>query len=159
MDGQRFGRLGVDDAGEVMTLQRAAWVSEAQANGTLDIPPLLETLDVVRRDLADPAYTVWGRRDGGRLVAMVRTSLLSPTTAFLGRLGVVPDLRGTGLGAAALRHAEAALPQGVTRVELITGERSVDNHRFYARHGYGPAAGEAPPGTVRYAKALGPPAP
>ncbi len=34
-------RLTPADAGEVLTLQLAAWVREAHANATLEIPPLL----------------------------------------------------------------------------------------------------------------------
>jgi GNAT superfamily N-acetyltransferase len=129
-------RLGDADAGELLTLQLAAWVREARANATLDIPPLREGLADVRAQLADPAVTVWGLREDGRLLATVRTSLTAPTTAYLGRLGVVPDLVGHGLGGAMLRLAEARLPPTVQRVDLVTGLRSYDNHAFYARHGY-----------------------
>ncbi len=32
-------RLGAEDAGEVLTLQRAAYVTEAQAHADLNLPP------------------------------------------------------------------------------------------------------------------------
>lgn len=129
-------RLNADDAGELLTLQLAAWVSEGRANGTIDIPPLQEGIADVRAQLADPALTVWGLREAGRLLATVRTSVRTRGVAEIGRLGVVPDLAGQGLGSAMLRLAERHLPPEVTRIELVTGLRSTGNHAFYARHGY-----------------------
>src|SRR5580765_5302880 len=41
------------DVGELVTLQRACWVSEAHANETLEIPPLLEGVEEVARSLSD----------------------------------------------------------------------------------------------------------
>ena len=52
-------RLGVADAGEVLTLQRAAYVTEARAHGDLDLPPLLETLAETRAALGGLS---WGIR-------------------------------------------------------------------------------------------------
>lgn len=130
-------RVRPDDAGELLTLQLAAWVREGREAQRIDIPPLLENLDEVTAQVDDPALTIWIYRDPtGRLIATVRTSLLSPATAFLGRLGVVPDRAGQGLGGAMLRLAETRLPATVTRMELVTGARSLSNHRFYQRRGY-----------------------
>ena len=42
-----------EDAGELLTLQRACWVQEALANRTLSIPALHESLDM----MADPVTT------------------------------------------------------------------------------------------------------
>lgn len=147
-------RLSPADAGEVLTLQLAAWVQEAHANDTLAIPPLHETLADVARDLGDGRFTVWGVREGGRLVAMVRTSPRDGgRTAFVGRLGVVPDRQGGGLGAALLALAEARVPATVERFELVTGARSSANHAFYARQGYAPVPdADGPEGTVTFRK-------
>lgn len=151
---QGIGRLGNADAGELLTLQLAAWVTELHANPGVHIPPLHEGLDEVRNQLGDPAQIIWGLREGGRLIATARTSPAGPATAYLGRLGVVPDLVGQGLGSAMLRYAESMLPDDVRRIELVTGAQSRVNHRLYARHGYvmdgpGPA-----PGTLRMTKAV-----
>ena len=145
-------RLGVTDAGEVLTLQLAAWVREAQENDTLDIPPLRDTLPDVLAQLADTGSTIWGLREGGRLLAMGRFRLTAPDVAFVGRLGVAPDLQRHGLGGAMLRHVEATMPAAVTRIELVTGLRSVSNHEFYARHGYAIVERVPADGIVRLAK-------
>jgi GNAT superfamily N-acetyltransferase len=145
-------RLATPDAGELLTLQLAAWVREAHANGTLDIPPLHEGVADVRAQLVDPGLTIWGHRRAGRLIATVRTSLVDDTTAFVGRLGVVPDLIGQGIGSAMLRWAETHVPASLTRIELVTGIGSVGNHAFYARHGYAIVDRDAAVGIVRLAK-------
>ena len=129
-------RLGPDDAGELLTLHRAAFVSEAILHDDLTLPPLRRTLEEVRAGLADPgAITLGLRLASSRLVGTVRLDVAGDE-AELGRLAVVPDLQGRGLGSRLLGLAEAALPGAVRRIRLFTGERSVANLRLYARHGY-----------------------
>lgn len=91
--------LGADDAGEIMTLQRAAYVTEAILHDDLALPPLTQTLDERSDELADPAVTA------------------------LGRLVVAPDLQGRGLGTRLQGAVEEHLPGSVTTVELFTGGR------------------------------------
>ena len=135
-------RLGPDDAGEVLTLLRAAYVSEARLHDDLDLPPLLQTLEQLRADLADASVVTYGlrlRQPGtvpGRLVGTARLAPAADGAADLGRLAVVPDLQGRGLGARLLELAEEFRPAGVTRLRLFTGEHSVGNLRLYRRHGY-----------------------
>jgi ribosomal protein S18 acetylase RimI-like enzyme len=129
-------RLGIEDAGEVLTLQRAAYVTEAQAHGDLTMPPLTQTLDQLRAELADPGTTGWGVRERGRLVASVRVRMAEPSVAEIGRLVVAPDRQGSGLGTALLRAAEAGLAAEVTVIRLFTGEHSHGNIRLYQRLGY-----------------------
>ena len=64
--------LGHDDAGEVLTLQRAAYVAEARAHGDFDLPPLTQSLAELLAELASPDVAAFGVRDGGRWVAAVR---------------------------------------------------------------------------------------
>ena len=66
-------RLTGADAGELLTLQLAAWVIEAHANETLAIPALHETVEDVAAQLADPRWRIWGLVEHGRLLATVRS--------------------------------------------------------------------------------------
>lgn len=131
-------RLGVDDAGEILTLQRAAYVTEAQAHGDLTMPPLTQTLGELRVELTDPQVMAWGIRERGRLVASVRVRVrqAAQTSAEVGRLVVVPDRQGSGLGSALLLAAEARLQDDVRVIRLFTGENSHANLRLYQRLGY-----------------------
>jgi ribosomal protein S18 acetylase RimI-like enzyme len=128
--------LGTDDAGEILTLQRAAYVTEAQAHNDLTMPPLSQTLDQLREELADSRVTAWGIRERGRLVASVRVHLVDQATAQIVRLAVAPDRQGNGLGTALLLAAEARLQAEVTVIRLFTGEYSHANLRLYGRFGY-----------------------
>lgn len=129
--------LTVADAGELLTLQRAAYVTEAQAHGDPYLPPLREPLEEVRRALTDPCTTVLGLRDGSRLVASVRTRHQPGRDgAELGRFAVAPDCQGEGLGTRLLLAAEERLPSTVGAIHLFTGEHSPANLRLYARHEY-----------------------
>jgi GNAT superfamily N-acetyltransferase len=123
------------DAGELLTLQRAAYLSEARAHGNFDLPPLVETLAEVHAALADPACPVWGVRDGGRLVATVRLRVAG-AVGEIGRLAVAPDRQGEGLGTALLMTAEELAPPEVKWFRLFTGERSAGPLRLYAKLGY-----------------------
>lgn len=119
-------RLDVDAAGEVLTVQRAAYVAESMVYDQF-LPPLHETLDEVRAVLARDDVTVLGLRENGRLLGAVRVM----PTGEVARLCVVPDRQGTGLGGALVRAAIAA---GGTW--LFTGHRSAGNLRLYEKHGF-----------------------
>ena len=121
------------DAGEVLTLQRAAYASEAQLYGDPFLPALTQKLHELRAELTGPGL---GIRDGGRLVAAVRWTV-ADGVAHIGRLTVAPDLQGHGLGTRLLREAEAsAAASGAITFELFTGHLSIANIRLYEREGY-----------------------
>jgi ribosomal protein S18 acetylase RimI-like enzyme len=130
--------LHVDDAGELLTLQRAAYVTEAQAHDDPRLPPLLQTLPELRAELRSDATIALGIRDHGRLVATVRVrhDPADPHTAEIARLAVAPDRQGEGLGSRLLVEAERHVRPEVTTLTLFTGDRSQANLRLYERHGY-----------------------
>ncbi|MDQ4038946.1 MAG: GNAT family N-acetyltransferase [Actinomycetota bacterium] len=133
MDAPRIEPLSIADAGELLTLQRAAYVSEAQIYGDPSLPPLVQTLTEVVSELSNCLAHKAVR--GCRMVGAVR-SVVDGDTLHIGRLTVAPDLQGIGLGSALLAAAEADAGSGVTSAALFTGHRSVGNLRFYERHGY-----------------------
>jgi len=123
------------EAGEVLTLQRAAFVTEAQAHRDLQIPPLTQTLAELHAELGEQFCHGWGVRESGRLVACVRAHV-SGDTAELVRLVVAPDRQGRGIGTELLLAAEDLLPPRVRTIGLFTGQHSHANLRLYRRHGY-----------------------
>lgn len=122
------------DAGEILTVQRAAYVSEAQLYGDPRLPPLTETLTELRTELAGGTLVLTARC-GPRLVGAVRARVRD-ANGHIGRLAVAPDLQGRGIGGRLLGAVEARLAGRVTRLELFTGARSEANLRLYRRHGY-----------------------
>jgi tRNA (guanine37-N1)-methyltransferase len=130
------------DAPELHVLMRACWVQEAIANDTLEIPALTESLEDVVESLR--ATQTWVARKAGRLVGAVRTSR-NEDDWFIGRLCVVPDLQGRGLGRRLLEHAESTAPDGIQTFSLNTGAKSTDNLRMYRKAGYRLVRDAVPP--------------
>src|SRR5690606_18649651 len=127
-------RAGPDDAGEILTVQRAAYVAEAQLYGDPFIPPLVESAEQLRAVLAGDAAALKAML-GGRPVGAGRAQF-SDHTCLVGRLVAVPDLQGRGIG----RRLLAALEdEGAGRADacvLFTGHLSEANLRLYRRAGY-----------------------
>lgn len=121
------------DAGELLTLQRAAYVTEAQLHDDPCLPPLTETLDELRAAMA--AGTMLKAVLGARIVGAVR-GRSEGETLYVGRTAVVPDLQGRGIGTRLLAAIEATAGPQVERFELFTGDRSAANLRLYERLGY-----------------------
>jgi GNAT superfamily N-acetyltransferase len=120
------------DAGELLTVQRAAYLAEAALYNDFSLPPLHESVEEIRAAIA--RVTVLKAVAGTRIVGAVR-GRAEGGTCHVGRLAVAPDLQGNGIGTALLRAIEQRFP-GVPRFELFTGGRSEDNLRLYRRLGY-----------------------
>jgi ribosomal protein S18 acetylase RimI-like enzyme len=123
--------LGPADAGEVLTLQRAAYVTEAQLYGDPWLPALAQTLPELQAELS--TGRALGLRAGPRLVGAVRTRL-DDGVLQVNRLTVAPDLQRLGLGSRLLRAAEDGVDADAAT--LFTGHLSEANLRLYGRHGY-----------------------
>ena len=144
------------DAGELYTLQRACWLQELEANPGVEIPALRESLDDVRRGLAEWTVMVAREPSSGRLVGAVRGRVDSHGEWDIGRIMVAPDLQGRGLGRALLELVEALAPAEVTTYVLFTGAGSADNLRMYKKAGFRLRPDrKAPPGAVVLTKPAG----
>lgn len=121
------------DAGEIHTLQLAAYLSEAKAYDDLSIPPVQEALTGSVERIA--AGGVWKAVAGTRIVGAVHLAV-DGSVGRIGRLMVAPDWQGRGVGAKLLRVAEQTAPVEVTQYELFTGAESEGNLRLYRKAGY-----------------------
>jgi GNAT superfamily N-acetyltransferase len=131
--GAELRRLTPRDVGQVTVLQRGCWVEEAFTNGTMEIPPLTESLEEVAGWLATTlALGLWL---DGRLIGLIRGSR-SGDAWEVGRIGVVPDLRGRHLGWWLMDQIESRADADCTRYELFTGAKSERNISLYERRGY-----------------------
>ncbi|GIG19353.1 GCN5 family acetyltransferase [Cellulomonas chitinilytica] len=124
-----------DEAGELLTLRRAAFVTEAQQYGDPNIPPLTQTLDELRADLDADGVITLGAWSGHRMIGSIRV-LVEGTKATLGRFAVAPDLQGRGVGTRLLMAILPYLPDGIEEVWVFTGRDSLQNLALYEKHGY-----------------------
>ena len=148
LEGYEVRLVEASDAGELLTLQRACWVQEAQDNPEVTIPALQESLADVEEWITRGRVLVV--RVAGRLVGAVR-GLQRDQAWDIGRVMVAPDLQGRGLGRRLLELIEAEAPADVASYELFTGAGSLRNQRMYKKAGYR-LAGELEPGVVRMTK-------
>ncbi len=126
--------IGVRDAGEVLTVQRAAFVTEALIYGDPDMAPLTQTLEEVAFELRDNLGCVAIR--SGRLVGAVR-AVADDELLLVGRIAIAPDQQGEGIGSALLEAVEGrGIEVGCRRAELFTGSLSTQNIALYERWGY-----------------------
>jgi ribosomal protein S18 acetylase RimI-like enzyme len=129
-----IGQLRAEHAGEALTVQRAAYVTEAQHYDAPRIPPLTETVDELRADLAS-GVLAFGAWLGPRLAGCVRGRVAGDRME-VARFAVAPDLQGRGIGSALLSAVETAAPPRVRTLWLVTGATSAANLRLYGRAGY-----------------------
>ncbi len=120
------------DAAAILAIQKLAFESEALACDEWDIPPLQETVDMVREHI-ETAVVLKALEDG-QLIGSIR-GLPRDGACFIRALGVAPNAQGRGIGSALLGAIERAHPD-VSAFELNTNQRMAANVRFYLRHGY-----------------------
>jgi len=121
------------DAAELLTLQRACWVQEQQANPGAEIPAHQEDLADVQAWLQE--WTTLTLRSAGRLIGAARAHQVGEAWD-IGRIMVAPDLQGRGIGRMLLAAIEQAAPDDVLEFMLFTGAGSVRNIRMYKKAGY-----------------------
>lgn len=122
----------VADAPLILLIQQRAFAAEARLCGDWQIPPLTETVEMVREHIK--TATVLAAWQGDCLVGSIR-GLASGETCLVRALSIDPDLQGKGIGSQLLAAIEQAHPR-VARFELLTNDIMESNVRFYQRHGY-----------------------
>lgn len=134
MSDVRIRAIHPDDAGEVLTLQRAAFVNEALIYDAVDMPPLTQSLDELRAELVENLGCV--ALDDARIVGAVRARR-DGTVLLIGRIAIAPDQQGAGVGTRLLAAVEErGREAGASVAELFTGSLSEANLRLYLREGY-----------------------
>jgi ribosomal protein S18 acetylase RimI-like enzyme len=121
------------DAGEIMTVQRAAYVSEARLYDNTRLSALSEPVEEILKAVV--AGEVLVAKMDSRIVGAVR-GVRKEDECHVGRLVVAPDMQGRGIGAALLRAVEEHGIKGVRRFVLHTGHRSQANIGLYRKVGY-----------------------
>jgi ribosomal protein S18 acetylase RimI-like enzyme len=120
------------DAEEILALQRVAYRSEAELYGDFNIPPLVETLEAIKKNFEE--QTVLKAVLEGKLVGSVR-GFDKEGTCYVGRLIVRPDYQNHGIGTKLMNEIEIVFGES-KRFELFTGHRSEKNLHLYEKLGY-----------------------
>jgi ribosomal protein S18 acetylase RimI-like enzyme len=123
----------INDATEILALQRLAYQTEAALYNDWSIPPLMQTLDELRAEFAHMMILKTGLKD--RIVGSVR-AYERGGVCFIGRLIVHPQFQRQGIGSRLMRAVESSF-SAAAKFELFTGNKSEGNIRLYKRLGYG----------------------
>lgn len=127
-------RADVEDAEEILDLQKLAYRSEAVIYDEYGIPPLTQTFEEIRADFARQVYLKAVLKD--RIVGSVRAHEREGA-CYVGRLIVHPDAQNQGTGTRLMEEIEAVFARA-RRFELFTGHRSERNLYLYHKLGYRP---------------------
>src|ERR1700721_4757423 len=128
-------RLKDEDIGELLTLQRAAFLLDAQLYGDPFLPPLTQTLEELQTEAADPNRVFLAAKRDARLVGSVR-ALRQGRIIHISRLMTAPDLTRCGIGGSLLGAIETAMEENAYFFELCTGAKSTETIAMYQRRGY-----------------------
>ena len=131
----RVDVISTEDAGELFTLRRAAFVTEAQEYNDPNIPPLVQTIGELKEDLKLENVVTLGAWSGHRLVGSVRVEL-EDNKATLGRLAVAPDLQGKGIGTQLMLAVLPHLPEETEEIWVFTGRDTKQNLANYQNNDY-----------------------
>jgi len=122
----------IDDAKEILDLQKLAYQSEAEIYKDYTIPPLTQTLEEIRTDSEKQVFLK--TFIDGKIIGSVR-AFMKEESCFIGRLIVHPDFQNRGVGAKLMNEIENYFSKA-KRFELFTGHRSEKNIFLYQKLGY-----------------------
>lgn len=125
-------QAGIDDAQEILALQKLAYKSEAEIYNDFAIQPLHQSLDEIKVEFEDQLFLKFCTN--GRIVGSVR-AYIKEGTCFIGKLIVHPEYQNQGIGTKLLQKIENAF-EHVIRYELFTGHKSRKNLYLYEKNGY-----------------------
>ncbi len=124
-------KADVSDAGEILGLQKLAYLIEAERYDDYDIHPLKQTLEEIREQFKD--HTFLKAVQGDRIIGSVRAGE-KDGTCYIGRLAVHPEMQNKGIGTALMQEIEKCCVQA--RFELFVGSKSENNIHLYRKLGY-----------------------
>jgi len=123
----------VEDAEEILKLQKLAYQSEAEIYNDYSIPPLIQSIEEIEAEFEHQIF-LKASVDNGKITGSVR-AYESQGTCFIGRLIVHPDFQNKGIGTSLMHEMERRFGQA-GRFELFTGHLSKRNIYLYQKLGY-----------------------
>ncbi len=125
-------QASIEDAAEILRLQRLAYQSEAATYSDYSIPPLTQSLEELEAQFDNHIILKVSLEDG--IIGSVRAHV-KRGTCFIGRLVVHPDFQHQGVGTS-LMHAIERRFGDARRFELFTGHLSQRSLCLYQKLGY-----------------------
>ncbi|MFJ5760786.1 GNAT family N-acetyltransferase [Neobacillus sp. NPDC093182] len=121
----------VEDSAEILSLQKLAYVSQAELAGDYSIQPLTQTLAELEKEFENNLILIY--MHDGNIIGSVR-GYERDGTCHISKLMVHPEFQNRGIGKELMRKIESMFID--VRFELFTGSQSTKNISFYEKLGY-----------------------
>ena len=125
-------RATVDDAEEILALQKLSYVSEAEIYNDFSIQPLHQNLNEIESEFKEQQVLKYVVE--GKIVGSVRY-LIKDGTCYINKLIVHPKSQNQGIGSTLLKEVQNH-SKIVNRFELFTGFKSEKNIHLYEKQGF-----------------------
>ncbi len=125
-------RASLEDAVEILSLQKLAYQSEAQIYDDWTIPPLLQTAEEIQDEFSTHVFLKAVSKHS--IVGSVRARTIG-TTCHISKLIVHPKWHNRKLGTHLMTKVEI-MHRNASRFELFTGSHSAKNLHLYNKLGY-----------------------
>lgn len=122
----------IEDAEEILNLQKLAFEGQARIYNNDQLPPLLQKLDEIKTEFQEKIFLK--AILNGKLIGSVR-AYEDEGTCYIGRLIVHPKHQNQGIGVQ-LMNAIEGIYNTCNRFELFTGHKSEKNLYLYKKLGY-----------------------
>lgn len=132
MENIKIEKAEIQDAAEILDLQKAAFLSEAKLYKSLKIPPMVESVIQIEKEIR--TKIVLKAVIDGKIVGAVR-GILENETCQISRFCVHPDWQNLGIGTKLINAIEKTFGDA-ERFELWTGDKSIRNLYLYRKLGY-----------------------
>jgi ribosomal protein S18 acetylase RimI-like enzyme len=121
----------INDAEEILEIQKRSYQIEAMRYNNFDIPPLKQTLEELKGQFRD--HVILKAVSDNKIIGTVR-AYENNGTCYIGRLAVHPALQNQGIGTSLMKEIENCYTP--IRYELFVGSESDNNIRLYQKLGY-----------------------
>lgn len=124
-------KANINDAKEILKIQKLAYQIEAKRYNNYDIPPLKQTLEELENQFKN--HIILKAVSNGKIIGTVRAYEINGT-CYVERLAVHPDMHNQGIGTALMKEIEKQY--NPKRYELFVGSKSDNNIHLYQKLGY-----------------------
>ncbi len=126
-------RAVFEDLEEILRVQKAAFYPVALAERNDRIPPLMQTQEEIEDEFTRRTFLKYVH--DGKIIGSVRAHLDENRVCQIGKLVVLPEHQGKGIGTALMEAIEQEF-EDCLAYELFTGAMHVHTVAFYHRLGY-----------------------
>ncbi len=123
----------IDDAQEILALQKLSYQSEAEIYNDYSIAPLTQSIREIEAEFENQIF-LKASVDDRKIIGSVR-AYVRQGTCLIGRLIVHPDFQNQGIGTSLIHEIESRFGHA-KRFELFTGHLSKRNIYLYQKLGY-----------------------